>query len=103
MREVREEWIAAVKSFRLATSVNVCQLTSMATAVTHRALSARLERDVERHGCGQLACDICADREECVAVAPARPAVRREAVRAAEVPAHEESLVAVFGNDLACY
>lgn len=71
----------------------------MATAATIRELSKRLERDVERHGCACVNCPMCADLEECIAVAPARAAAARLPVQAADVPeAPEDSLYAVFGG-----
>jgi hypothetical protein len=74
----------------------------MATATTIRELSARLEREVASHGCGRGSCDLCNDVEACLAP-PARPVAMTSLVAAVDVPAHEESLLSVFGEALPCY
>ena len=44
----------------------------MATATTLRDIAHRLEAEVATRGCGQLACDVCADLDELPPAPPAR-------------------------------
>ena len=80
----------------------------MATAATLRAIAARLESEVERHGCGRLACDVCQDVEDALLPALEPPTPRPVAVRrTGEHLAIDEGVdaqdAATFAGQLFCY
>ena len=74
----------------------------MATASTIREISARLEAEVARHGCGRASC-YCQDVEEALLPAPTpRPASLRRTGEHVAIPDGLERQEAAF-DALPCY